>query len=268
MNNFNIPALLAFISTSFKNQLVYRIANWSGLCTNIFFLFIRAGVFIACYENRDVVAGLDIISTLTYLTLTQSFFTLMPHLGNMGLSEHVMSGQIAIEINRPMNFYLMYMAKRIGIFFYYVLYRFMPILAVGYFSGLLSGPASYASLPLFSLSVFLGFWIAVSIMFLVESTSFWFQTDRGLKVCMYGVFAFFSGLLIPLNYFPDWAMNITRLLPFAYTFNTPTQVYLGLESAGQTAMNISGQFIWAFILSFCCLLVLKKGENKVVIHGG
>jgi ABC-2 type transport system permease protein len=264
----NIPALLAFVATSFKKQLAYRIANWSGLFTNVFFLFIRAGVFIACYEGIDEVAGLTLIDTLTYLVLTQSFFTLMPHLGNMGLSEHVISGQIAVELNRPMNFYSMYMAKRVGIFLYYLLYRFVPILFVGYLSGLLRGPVSYSYTPLFFLSVFLGFWIAVSIMFLIESTSFWFQTDRGLKVCMYGVFSFFSGLLIPLNYFPEWAMSITRLLPFAYTFNAPTQIYLGLESSGQLMLNLTGQFFWVIVLSFLCLKVLSIGQRKVIVHGG
>jgi len=268
LEKLNVSALVAFASTSYKKQLAYRIANWSGLFTNVFFLFIRAGVFIACYENKEVVAGLAIIDTLTYLTLTQSFFTLMPHLGNMGLSEHIISGQIAIELNRPMNFYSIYMAKRVGIFLYYFLFRFFPIVLIGALCGLVRMPASFTYLPLFLMSVFLGFWIAVSIMFLIESTAFWFDSDRGLKVCMYGVFSFFSGLLIPLNYFPEWAMSVTKLLPFAYTFNAPVQIYLGIESQSQILMNCYGQLAWAIVLSLACLKVLSIGDKKVVLHGG
>lgn len=264
----NLSALFAFACTSYKKQLAYRIANWSGLFTNVFFLFIRAGVFIACYQNRDVVAGLAMIDTLTYLTLTQSFFTLMPHLGSMGLSEHIISGQIAIELSRPLNFYSIYMAKRVGIFLYYFLFRFFPIILIGAFFGLVRMPSSFAYLPLFLVSVFLGFWIAVSIMFLIESTAFWFESDRGLKVCMYGVFSFFSGLLIPLNYFPDWALSFTKLLPFAYTFNAPVQIYLGIESTNQMFMNCLGQLFWAIALSLACLKVLSVGDKKVVLHGG
>jgi ABC-2 type transport system permease protein len=268
LNSLNWAAIKAFIFTSYKKQLAYRIANWSGLFTNVFFLFIRAGVFIACYQEKEVVAGLTIIDTLTYLTLTQSFFTLMPHLGNMGLSEHVMSGQIAVEINRPMNFYVMFMAKRTGIFFYYVMYRFFPILLVGMITGILRAPSYVEMLPFFALSVFLGFWIAVSIMFIVEATSFWFQTDRGVKVLMYGVFAFFSGLLIPLNYFPEWAMNITRFVPFAYTFHIPVQFYLGLENYPVLLNGLFIQFLWAVAITIFCLFVFKRGESKVVVHGG
>lgn len=264
----NLPALLAFVATSFKMLLAYRIANLSGMVTNIFFLFIRSGVFIACYQNKDVVAGLTLYDALTYLTLTQSFFTLMPHLGSMGLSENIVSGQIAIELNRPLNFYVMYMAKRTGIFLYFVVHRFLPILIIGSLSGLLSLPATFSSMPLFACSIILGFWITVSIMFLVESTAFWFQSDRGLKVCMYGVFAFFSGLLVPLNYFPDWAMKITQLLPFAYTFDSPAQIYLQIKPIEQIYQNFFAQMIWAVLLSMVCLYVLKIGEKKVVIHGG
>lgn len=268
LESLNVPALLAFAKTSYKKQLAYRIANWSGLFTNFVFLFIRVGVFIACYENRDVVAGLAIIDTLTYLTLTQSFFTLMPHLGSMGLSEHIISGQIAIELNRPLNFYLIYMAKRVGIFFYYFMFRFFPILFIGAFFGLLRLPTSFLSLPFFFLSIFLGFWIAVSIMFLIESTAFWFESDRGLKVCMYGFFTFFSGLLIPLNYFPAWALSITKLLPFAYTFNAPVQIYLGLQTPRELLFNFLGQFIWVILLTLGSLKVLSIGDKKVVLHGG
>jgi ABC-2 type transport system permease protein len=265
---FNIPAILAFIKTSFKKQLIYRIANWSGLCTNFFFLFIRAGVFIACYQNRDKVAGLTMIDTLTYLTLTQSFFTLMPHLGSMGLSEHIISGQIAVELSRPMNFYVMYMAKRMGIFFYYLLYRFFPVLIIGSLFGLLRLPSTFSMTPLFFLSVFLGFWISVSIMFIIEASAFWFESDRGLKVCMYGIFSFFSGLLIPLNYFPEWAMKITRLLPFSYTFNAPAQIYLGVQKYEEMVIGMIGQVTWVIVLSLMCFTVLKRGEGKVIIHGG
>ncbi|OUR93510.1 hypothetical protein A9Q84_18735 [Halobacteriovorax marinus] len=268
LNNLNFPALLAFAKTSYKKQLAYRIANWSGLFTNFVFLFIRAGVFIACYENRDVVAGLAIIDTLTYLTLTQSFFTLMPHLGSMGLSEHIISGQIAIELNRPLNFYLIYMAKRVGIFFYYFMFRFFPILIIGSLFGLLRLPTSFLSMPLFFLSIFLGFWIAVSIMFLIESTAFWFDSDRGLKVCMYGFFTFFSGLLIPLNYFPAWILKITKILPFAYTFNAPSQIYLGIQTNQELLHNFIGQILWAVVLTASCLKILSIGDKKVVLHGG
>jgi ABC-2 type transport system permease protein len=105
-------------------------------------------------------------------------------------------------------------------------------------------------------------------MFLIESTAFWFQSDRGLKVCMYGVFSFFSGLLVPLNFFPDWALKITQLLPFAYTFNAPVQIYLGLISSDEMFYQVMAQFIWAMILSLFCFKVLSMGERKVVVHGG
>lgn len=208
------------------------------------------------------------MDTLTYLTLTQSFFTLMPNLGNMGLSEHVLSGQIVIELNRPINFYKMYMAKRFGIFCFFFQYRFLPVLILGSFFGVLNPPAEYQMLPLFLLSILLGFWIAVSIMFLVESSSFWFQSDKGFKVCMYGIFSFFSGLLIPLNYFPDWALSFTKLLPFAYTFDAPVQIYLGIQGDDQILTSFIGQFFWLIVLSLTCLFVLKQGANKLEIHGG
>jgi ABC-2 type transport system permease protein len=268
LTDLNIPALTMFAKTSFKNQLAYRIANLSGLFTNIFFLFIRTGVFIACFENKETVAGLTMLDTLTYLTLTQSFFTLMPHLGQMGLSQHIITGQIIIELNRPINFFYMFMGKRIGIFFYYVLFRFFPIMIIAGLAGYVRLPQSIFDMPLFFLSVFMGFWIAITIMFLIESTAFWFESDRGLKVCMYGVTAFFSGLLIPLNYFPAWALSITKLLPFAYTFNAPTQIYLGLQSQEELFYNLLGQIIWIIVLTFSCMKILKIGSNKVVIHGG
>lgn len=270
MNNIlNLDALLCFSRAAYRNQLVYRVANWSGLFTNLFFLFIRAGVFMACYrEINGEVSGLTLLQTMTYLTLTQSFFTLMPHLGNLGLSDDVVTGQISVELNRPMNYYLMFMAKRFGIFNFYLLYRFIPVIVVGITCGLLLPPQSLLAFILTIPSILMGFWISVSIMFLVESTAFWFQTDRGMKFCIYGFFTFFSGLLIPLNFFPDWAKLITSLLPFAYTYDAPVQIYLGTIGLWQMLGLLSYQLIWCLLLIFLCLRVLKNGARKVEIHGG
>jgi ABC-2 type transport system permease protein len=257
---------LSFSRIAFKRQLTYKIANWAGLFTNTFFLFFRAAIFESAYLAREKVAGFSQMDAVTYIAVTQALIMVIPQWGFIGVDKDIRSGQIATEMCRPANYFLIILFKRMGISFYYLLMRTIPLLTIAAFAGLVKPIGSIVEGFFFLISVFLGAWLILSFHFLTEVSGFWLESSRGVKTVAISLVTFFSGMILPINYFPGWAKKISTLMPFQYCLDTPTQIYLGNT---QNPMGvILWQILWIVILLFFCLYFLRKGERKLLINGG
>ena len=220
----------AFFRAALQQQLTYRVANWAGLFTNTFFLFFRAYVLMAMYTHRDAIGGMDVHEAVAYASITQAILMVVPQWGAVGVGAQVHSGQIAVELLRPVDFFGMYMARRLGVSAYYVGMRMLPVLAIGAAAGLLVAPDPVAALG-FACSLVLGAWIANTLLFLVELSSFWLESERGVRYLVLGASILPSGLVLPLPFFPEPLQTLFRLTPFPYTMSLPAELWLGLNPA-------------------------------------
>ncbi len=76
---------------------------------------------------------------------------------------------------------------------------------------------------------------------------------------------FFSGLLLPLAFFPPWLEFIANLLPFRALLMVPNEVLLGQRSA---LSGLALQLFWVVVMTVIARAMLRAGERKVVIQGG
>jgi ABC-2 type transport system permease protein len=263
-----LPIWAAFAAVSFKQQFAYRMANWAGLFTNTFFLLFRAHALQAAYAARDNIGGLNVEEIVSYVTVSQALLMVIPQWGRMGISESVRSGQIAMDLSRPVGFFGMHMSKRLGISVHYLFVRFLPVLGVGLVFGLLHPPANPPLLPVLLWSVFCGAWIANSLLFLVEVSSFWLESDRGVRYGVMGMANLFSGVILPISFFPEWAQSLSRILPFEYSLYLPVKIYLGQLAGAALADALATQLIWVVGLGLLCRLAFAAGTRKLVVHGG
>jgi ABC-2 type transport system permease protein len=79
---------------------------------------------------------------------------------------------------------------------------------------------------------------------------------------------FFSGMMIPIAFFPGWLGTLAWSLPFAAMVQAPVEVFLeharGLELAGLLGL----QAAWALVLLLAGRAVFAAGTRKLVIQGG
>lgn len=263
-----VDACAAVFGTAIRRQLVYRVANWSGLVTNSFFLFFRAYALRACYGEREVIAGLSVDGIVTYVTVSQSLLMVIPQWGRAEVADSVRSGQIGTDLCRPIDYFASFISKRLGISAYYVAFRFLPLMAIGLAAGLLSPPAEWELLPAFLLTMALGAWIANTLLFLVDVSAFWLGSERGVRYLFLGAGGLLSGLIIPVSFLPDALQQLSRALPFEYTLYLPVQVYLGTLTGNALGNAILIQLAWVIGLSILCRSVLAAGVRKLVVHGG
>ncbi len=262
-----LDASLAFGAVAFKRQLAYRFANWSGLFTNVFFLLFRTYALMACYEFRDEIAGYDVGQVTTYVTVTQALLMVSPQWGRIGIAESVRTGQVAMDLIRPVPYVAVQLSQRLGISAYYVLVRAIPVGAVGALFGFLKPPADPWALLPFLISIALAAALGNLILILVELSSFWFGSERGVRFLVSGFANLFSGLLLPIAFFPEWARRISAFLPFEHSLYTPTRIYIG-EVSGSVWTAIGAQLVWLLLLLILTEWMFRRGTKVLIIQGG
>lgn len=259
---------LAYARAALQRQLAYRTANWAGLFTNVFFLFFRAFALQACFEERSDIGGLSAPEVVTYITVTQALIMVCPQWGTLDIPVAVRSGQIAIDLLRPVDLFGMSLARRLGISVYYIGVRMVPLLAVGSIAGLLVLPGSLGVWVPFAVSVALGAWISTCILFAIDVSSFWLETDKGVRFLVIGLAVIPSGLVIPLQWLPEGLQWLCWSTPFVHTLFTPSQIWLGVFDGPTLATALAGQLAWAGVLTLFCRALLRSGTRRLVVLGG
>jgi ABC-2 type transport system permease protein len=91
---------------------------------------------------------------------------------------------------------------------------------------------------------------------------------RGVVTVALSVSLFFSGMILPLTFFPGWLHAIALALPFAAIVQAPIDVWLGKHDGLALAGILALQFAWALALLGLGRLTLRLGSRKLVVQGG
>jgi ABC-2 type transport system permease protein len=91
---------------------------------------------------------------------------------------------------------------------------------------------------------------------------------RGVVTLSLTVSLFFSGMILPLTFFPSWLRTIAHALPFASIMQTPIDVWLGKHHGAELVGILALQAAWALVLLGLGRVTLRLGAKKLVIQGG
>ena len=116
----------------------------------------------------------------------------------------------------------------------------------------------------FLVSVLLAVVASLGFRFLYNLTAFWVLDVRGVMMVALTVSLFFSGMIMPLAFFPVWLRDLARALPFASFLQTPVDVWLGQYHAWELGLQV----LWAVVLLALGQLVLRRATQRVVVQGG
>jgi len=267
-----MKSYLSYFKLKFKTGLQYRAAAIAGISTQIFFGLTYLCVYIAFYESDSSNLPMELSHLVSYLWLNQCFFSLIymwyKDKDILGL---IKTGNIAYELCRPLNLYMMWVSKILGERLSNVLLRFLPVML---FALILPSPFNLdlsITLPrliLFLLSFGLSA-ILVTVLILLYHIICLFTLDEKGVVNMFMVTSdILSGLTIPIPFFPSYLQKITNVLPFRYVSDFPFRLYVGNISMNEGFNGIIVQLIWIIILVIIGNVLMKKALKKAVIQGG
>ncbi|MET0919622.1 MAG: ABC-2 family transporter protein [Acidimicrobiia bacterium] len=257
---------------SFRRFATYRSATAAGVFTNTVFGFLHAYVLLAVVTERGEVGGLGPEGVVTFVFVTQGMLATVGAFGELDLSERIRTGDVVIDFHRPVDLQTYWLAQDLGRAGFQALGRGIPPFLLGALIFDLMLPTSVWQWTAFVVSVALAVVVGFALRFIAALSGFWLLDARGAAQLMTAVTMFFSGFIIPINFFPEWLAQIARLLPFVAVLQLPAEIFLGSGAGGVSGSGaivaLATQLFWCVVLLGVGRRVLARATRKVVAHGG
>ncbi|MEQ4609738.1 ABC transporter permease [Streptomyces bacillaris] len=255
----------------FRRFATYRTATAAGVFTNTVFGFVLAYTYIALWDERPQLGGYDMSQALTYVWIGQALLAACAMMGGGfedELMERIRTGDIAVDLYRPADLQLWWLAGDVGRAAFQLLGRGVVPMLVGALAFDLALPDSPWIWPAFLLSVLLGIVVSFAVRFLVALSAFWLLDGAGAAQMSWLLGLFFSGMLLPLPLFPGLLGEVARILPWSSLLQIPADVFLGKYSGWELLEAYAFQGAWAVALLLAGRLLQSVATRRVVVQGG
>ena len=252
---------------AFRRYTAYPLGAFTEAVTNTVFGFVRAWVVLALWEARPALGGYAAIDAVTFCFITQAMIGPVQIFGGLELTERIRSGDVSIDLHRPVNLQVWWLADDLGRAAGTLLLRGVPPMLAGalVFPLRLPDAAGWAA---FAAAVTLAVVTGFALRYLVAMAMCWLHDDRGLQAVALVTSMFFSGMVLPLVVFPGALGTLARALPWAALIQVPADVFLGKYSGAELLGAYGFQALWAVVLLGAGQAVTAAARRRLVIHGG
>uniref|UniRef100_A0AAU2JQ32 ABC-2 family transporter protein n=1 Tax=Streptomyces sp. NBC_00049 TaxID=2903617 RepID=A0AAU2JQ32_9ACTN len=263
---------LAVAAGGFRRYATYGTATAAGVFTNTVFGFIVAYSYIALWDERPGLGGYDQAQALTFVWVSQSLLAAGALIGGGfqdELQERVRTGDIAVDLYRPADLQMWWLAADLGRAAFQLMGRGLVPLCAGALAFQLALPTDPLRWLLFLVSVGLALVVSFAVRYMLGLMAFWLMDGAGINLMATVVTIFFSGMVLPLTVFPGGFGEFVRVLPWAAMLQVPMDVLLGVHAgAGSAAAALGFQAGWALVLLGAGRLLQSAATRKVVVQGG
>jgi ABC-2 type transport system permease protein len=262
---------LAVAAGGFRRYATYRVATLAGAFTNTVFGFILAYTYTALWDERPRLGGYDLSQAVTYVWIGQALLMTCVMMGGgfeEELIERIRTGDIAVDLYRPADLQLWWMAGDLGRAAFHLLGRGIVPMALGSLAFELALPDDPLIWAAFLFAVALGVVVSFAIRYLVALSAFWLMDGAGVAQMSFLAGMFFSGLTLPLNLFPGLLGEVARALPWSSMLQIPADVFLGKHTGWDLAGAYGFQAGWALALLVAGRVLQSVATRRVVVQGG
>jgi len=267
---------LAVLAGRFQLTLQYRAAALAGFATQCWFGVIRILVFAAFYAGGAGKAPMSLGDAITYTWLGQAFLAFLPWYADPEVAGMVRSGAVAYERLRPVDTYAFWYARALAWSVAKVLPRaalmvgfaavLLPLAGLGKWS--LPPPPTWSAAGLFAVSAVGMMLLSAAFTVLLNVVMAATMTDRGANTLAAPLANLFTGMVIPLAFFPDAVRPWLRAQPFAGLVDIPFSIYFGGLSGAVALQAIVLQFVWVVALVGFGRWWLGRVMARLQIQGG
>jgi len=254
----------------FKTQVINSLAYpgeilWRSLAILIF-LWVFTFLWRVAYANADTdtLVGLTLQDTLWYLMLAETIELSRPRFAQ-AIAQSVKDGSIAYLLSKPYDFLLYQMSVNAGD----TIFRFILTITFGstlvwYMAGPPPDPRGW---PLTLIAIAAGWVINFCLTALIGLAAFVTEEVAPFE-WIYQKFIFIlGGMMIPIDFYPEWLQAISRATPFAYIMYGPARLFVD-PSPERFLTLLAGQMIWIFSLGLIVTLLYRRGLRRLAINGG
>ena len=222
----------------------------------------------AVYTPGTEIGGLSWNDMQGYLLISLFISALISGSSETRISRAIWTGNIAVELVRPIDYQRANFAITIG----NGLAEGLLVAAVGLGFAALIGFSRLPTHPItwlyFLLALVFSFTLKFLIVYIFALFIFWTTSGMGLFWIRRGLTDFFSGAIIPLTFFPGWLQNIADALPFRGIVFVPGTIFIEKFSEPEIFISLALDVVWIVGLWYLSRLIWYFAMRKLTIQGG
>ena len=259
---------LEFARVGFVNALAYRLRYFTGIVTYFIYVSVYYFIWKAIYEHSAKIEGFDFSQLLTYVAVGWIIRSFYFNNIDQDLAYQVMEGRLAMDLIKPVNIQFMYMARAAGESIFRLGMLTVPTAIVLLAVYPLRRPSSPAHALAFFASVLMSFLLVAAINFTVGTFALRLHSILGLLRAKFFLLELFSGLLLPISFFPEIFQKAFAVLPFEYISYIPMLIYLGKLDGVGILKALALQVFWVAVLLGLGDAIWRWSSRRVIIQGG
>ncbi|WP_123043411.1 ABC transporter permease [Cohnella candidum] len=261
-------AYLDLIRIRFLMMLAYRVNYYSGII--IYAINIGAYYFTwkAIYGNAETLAGFTIGQMTTYVAV--SWMARAFYFNNLDreIANDIRDGSVAVQMTRPYNYLLVKMMQGFGEGLFRISLFMLPGMIVVSLIFPVQLPTDPFRWVLFFVMIWFSFLINSQLNILTGLFAFFVENNEGLMRMKRVAVDLFSGVIIPVAFFPLWAKTVLEWTPFPAITYLPSSVFTGRMSGAEAWQALLIQVIWFAVLIVPILAMWRASRRRLFVQGG
>ncbi|MDD5542989.1 MAG: ABC-2 family transporter protein [Acidobacteriia bacterium] len=263
-----LQTYLEFARVGFVNILAYRLRYYTGVITYFINVTVYYFIWRAIFTNSDHIEGFNLKQMTTYVALGWIIRSFYFSTIDQDMANDVMEGKISMTLIKPIHVQWSLVAQSLGESCFRLFMLTAPAAVVIALVFPMSGPSSALHFAGFFASTVLSFFIVASINFIAGTCAIRLKSILGLLRAKYFLLELFSGLLIPMTFFPQSIQKVMNYLPFQHISFTPVLIYLGKIQGPKIWEELGIQLLWAVAIFLIGQWWWATSIRKLSIQGG
>lgn len=249
---------------AYRRNLQYRGSHMVNNVASAIFGFIYVSIWIGVGENSSL-GEYGVQGMVAYIAFNQATLWIVLFLTNgLGIEQSVRTGQISLDLMRPVHLFYHLMSREWGQIAYQFLFKTIPIYLLYFFVLSIQLPSQPTTYIWTAIALAFAAYISICINYLIGIAALWTTESRWFYWVNYGLSSLLSGFLIPIEWLPSWLHTISIYSPYPYLQYHTTRIYLEYDSY----FSLLGSVLWCAVLTFCCLFATQIVRSRVEVQGG
>jgi ABC-2 type transport system permease protein len=257
-----------FARIGFVDTLAYRLRYYTGIVTYFIYVSVYYFIWKAIFAHSSHIEGFDFGQILTYIAVGWIIRSFYFNNIDQDLATQVTEGTLVMNLIKPINLESAMIAQALGQSMFRLALLTVPTALVLFAVYPVRRPASLLHFGAFFLSVIFSFFIVAGINYAVGTFAIRLKSILGLLRAKYFLLELFSGLLLPISFFPSGFQRALALMPFQYISYVPVLLYLGKISGAGIFKALGVQFFWVVAMLALGHWMWRWSSRRITIQGG
>lgn len=247
----------------FESRLQYSASHAIRTAASILFGMIYVSIWQGIGESNEL-GSYGREGMAHYVAFNQVILWLGFVNHGLGLEERVRTGQIALDLMRPLHLFRFAASREAGSILYNAAFTAWPLFVVYALALGLPVPGDPARWLWTVLALLGASYMSVCVGYIIGVTALWTVESRWLSLVHYSFTFILSGFLIPLEWMPGWLQAIAHGSPYPAFHSVPARIYLGQAGADELIVPA----VWCALLTLAALGATRLVRHRVEVQGG